>query len=105
MVTIQHPAQFFSGGLTDVSCASSTECLATGFYFTSVQGNSFSLTELWNGQRWRILNPRSIFFVLSGFLITSLLIGEWDRRGGSISCRRPPVSASATVTLPRKKLS
>lgn len=26
-----------------------------------------------------------VFFVLSGFLITSLLIGEWDRRGGSIS--------------------
>src|SRR5260221_5440317 len=24
-----------------------------GFYFTSVQGNSFSLAELWNGQRWR----------------------------------------------------
>jgi peptidoglycan/LPS O-acetylase OafA/YrhL len=23
-----------------------------------------------------------VFFVLSGFLITSLLIGEWDKRGG-----------------------
>jgi len=60
VVTIQHPPQFFSGGLTDVSCASSTECPATGFYFTSVQGNSFSLADLWNGQRWRILNPPRI---------------------------------------------
>ena len=25
-----------------------------------------------------------VFFVLSGFLITSLLIGEWDRRGGAL---------------------
>ena len=28
-----------------------------------------------------------VFFVLSGFLITSLLIREWDNRGGSISFR------------------
>lgn len=28
-----------------------------------------------------------LFFVLSGFLITSLLIQEWDRRGGRISFR------------------
>ena len=28
-----------------------------------------------------------LFFVLSGFLITSLLIQEWDKRGGSISFR------------------
>jgi peptidoglycan/LPS O-acetylase OafA/YrhL len=28
-----------------------------------------------------------VFFVLSGFLITSLLIGEWDQRGGRISFR------------------
>lgn len=28
-----------------------------------------------------------VFFVLSGFLITSLLIGEWDKRGGSVSFR------------------
>lgn len=28
-----------------------------------------------------------VFFVLSGFLITSLLIGEWDHRGGRISFR------------------
>ncbi len=28
-----------------------------------------------------------VFFVLSGFLISSLLIGEWDKRGGRISFR------------------
>ncbi len=28
-----------------------------------------------------------VFFVLSGFLITSLLIGEWDKRGAHISFR------------------
>ncbi len=28
-----------------------------------------------------------VFFVLSGFLITSLLLEEWDRRGGQISFR------------------
>ena len=28
-----------------------------------------------------------LFFVLSGYLITSLLIREWDRRGGRISFR------------------
>ena len=28
-----------------------------------------------------------VFFVLSGFLITSLLIDEWDKRGGSIRFR------------------
>lgn len=28
-----------------------------------------------------------VFFVLSGFLITSLLITEWDARGGRVSSR------------------
>jgi len=28
-----------------------------------------------------------VFFVLSGFLITSLLIGEWDKRDGAVSFR------------------
>jgi hypothetical protein len=51
------PGQFVSGELTGVSCVSARRCVAVGFYFPTVQGNSVSLAELWNGTSWRLLNP------------------------------------------------
>ena len=60
VVKVPRPGEFVSGGLTDVSCASSTDCLATGFYFPTVQGNGNSLAELWNGTSWRLLTPPGI---------------------------------------------
>jgi hypothetical protein len=56
-IKVPLPAHFFSGELSDVSCASASFCVAVGFYFTSVRGNSISLAELWNGTRWRLLSP------------------------------------------------
>ena len=54
--TLPLPSTFYSGELTDVSCATATYCLVTGFYFPSVQANSASFAELWNGTKWRLLN-------------------------------------------------
>jgi hypothetical protein len=51
------PSPFYSGELTDVSCATASYCLVTGFYFTAVQSNSSSFAELWNGTKFRLLRP------------------------------------------------
>jgi hypothetical protein len=55
--TVPRPSPFYSGELSDVSCATATYCLVTGFYYTSVQSNSSSFAELWNGTRFRLLTP------------------------------------------------
>jgi hypothetical protein len=60
VVKVPRPGEFVSGELTDVSCARSTDCMATGFYFPTVQGNSNALAELWNGKSWRLLTPPGI---------------------------------------------
>jgi hypothetical protein len=56
-IQVRRPSHFAAGELNDVSCASPSFCVAVGFYFKSVQGNSLSLAELWNGTRWRLLSP------------------------------------------------
>jgi hypothetical protein len=56
-IPVTQPPHLYSGELNDVSCVRPSLCLAVGFYFTSVQGNSISLAELWNGTHWRLLSP------------------------------------------------
>jgi hypothetical protein len=46
-----------AGLLTDVSCASAIDCMATGSFFPDPHGNPISLSELWNGTKWRRLHP------------------------------------------------
>jgi len=47
------------GGLTDVSCARPTYCMATGTTFIGDPGNDnpVSVAELWNGKNWQQVNP------------------------------------------------
>jgi hypothetical protein len=56
LLTVPLPSPFYSGELTDVSCATATYCLLTGFYYTSVQSNSASFADLWNGTKLRLLS-------------------------------------------------
>ena len=42
--------------LKGVSCASATECVATGYHYSSFSGNTFyeALAERWNGTSWQV---------------------------------------------------
>ena len=43
-----------SGGLSGVSCISSTACIAVGFRYSETSGDLGSLAERWNGSSWSI---------------------------------------------------
>jgi hypothetical protein len=46
-------------GLTGVSCAKTSSCIATGGFFTNpgVNSRSRTIAEAWNGTKWRELRP------------------------------------------------
>jgi hypothetical protein len=50
------PAEAKKAALQDVSCTSSTACIATG-YFESSAGKFLSLAESWNGTSWTVQEP------------------------------------------------
>ena len=43
-------------GLVDVSCASSTLCMAVGFSVVNSDGDTVTLAVLWNGRGWSLQN-------------------------------------------------
>jgi hypothetical protein len=52
---VPRPRPFYTGGLTDVSCVTTSYCLVTGFYSTSFDSSTFSYAALWTGTKFRLL--------------------------------------------------
>jgi hypothetical protein len=55
--TAPQPHSSKGGEFGDVSCATPTYCLATGYYFTNPEGGSYAYAVLWNGSKFRLLTP------------------------------------------------
>jgi hypothetical protein len=52
------PSGESNAALSSVSCASSTFCVASGYYSTGGgQGEDIPLAEVWNGSTWRLSRP------------------------------------------------
>ena len=69
---VQNPSDEDGGILNGVSCTSSTDCVAVGYFYVS--GVRETLVETWNGTSWSIIsspNPSNEFNSLSGVSCTS----------------------------------
>ncbi len=84
------PAKLAHALLTEVSCRSGRDCVATGYHYRP-GGNGFAvLAEHWNGTRWRIIQSRNPATAGSAFLngvscrgsVGCMAVGGYSGRSG-----------------------
>ncbi len=62
VVTARRPPHFAAGDLTDVSCASTTFCMATGWFYPGAEADPAPFAESWNGTRWTLLSAPAVMY-------------------------------------------